>query len=364
MELLRIEISLDSYYSFLYSGNFSYLRGPNKLRKQTQCMLVSIIIPMYRVELVLPQCLNCLMKQTYKRLEVIFVDDCSPDRSSMVVREHTEALKSHGYTVKLIRHDVNSGVAAARNTGLDAATGDFIYYLDADDALNADAIELMVRQAQENQADIVGINWWLSYSGHERQMQQPKVSTGVEAFEKMCYGVFKWNLWLFLVRRELYEAEGEKLRFLSGQNMGEDMMLMGKLFLRADKIAMLDKPLYHYVKTNEGSLTANYTDQHWQQVDKNLRELETYTKKHYPTQAQWIVFLKLNLKLPLLISPRKTDYQRWATWFTEANSYIMANPMLPLRTKCLQKAAALGHWWFVRLYYETVMRGLYSILYK
>lgn len=327
-------------------------------------MLVSVIIPMYGVRAVLPQCLECLRGQTYKSLEVIFVDDCGPDDSATYVEEHRGELEEQGYVVKLLRHTENGGVAVARNTGLDAAEGDYVYFFDADDCLEATAIELMVAEAVRTDADIVGIDWYLSYEGYERRMSQPKVSTGAEAFQQICYGTFKWNLWLFLVRRELYERGG-RVRFLPGQNMGEDMMLMSKLFLRAKGVAMLPQPLYHYVKTNAGSLTANYTDKHWAQVDANLRELEQYVLKAQVARGEgYIASLKLNLKLPLLISSRQADYDRWASWFTEANDYIMGNPALPLRTKLLQKAAGYGQWWLVRLYYELVMKALYSILYK
>lgn len=292
------------------------------------------------------------------------MDDCGPDTSAAFVEEHRPKLEAEGYLVKLLRHEDNRGVAVARNTGLDAASGEYIYFFDADDRLEPEAIDLMVREVRATNADIIGIDWWLSYEGQERRMSQPNVKTGLEAFQEMCYGRFKWNLWLFLVRRELYDRD-TRVRFLPGENMGEDMMLMGKLFLRARRMSMIAKPLYHYVKTNAGSLTANYTDKHWAQVNANLRELESFVMVNRINQGQELIaYLKLNLKLPLLISPRKKDYDRWANWFSEANTYIMTNPILPIRTKLIQKAAALGQWWIVRLYYELVMRLLYSILYK
>ncbi|MDO4692057.1 MAG: glycosyltransferase family 2 protein [Porphyromonadaceae bacterium] len=326
--------------------------------------LVSIIIPMYRVEAVLPDCLDCLCAQTYSDLEVIFIDDCSPDESASLVERYIPRLENKGYLVKLIKHQTNQGVASARNTGLDHATGEYIYYFDADDYLEADGIEIMMHQAICADADIVGCNWLLSYEGAKRRMTQPTIHSGNEAFSKMCEGVLKWNLWLFLVRRSLYE-QGEKLRFTPGQNMGEDMMIMGKLFLRAGKLEMIKEHLYHYTKTNAGSLTANYTDAHWAQVDINLRSLSKYVED-FGSDAQKleIEYLKLNLKLPLLISPRRADYKRWSDWFPESNTYIMANRMLPLRTRLLQLAAKYRLWPLVWLYYHLVMRLIYRFLYK
>lgn len=326
--------------------------------------LVSVIIPMYRVVDVLPSCLEALLAQSYTNLELVFVDDCSPDTAAITVQEAEPLLLKRGYQVKLIRHDRNQGVASARNTGLSAATGEYLYYFDADDSLEPNAIELMVRRALETSADIVGCEWMLCYEGTSRHMAQPEVKTGREAFQQMCLGTFKWNLWLFFVRRALYTT-GETLRFILGANMGEDMMIMGKLFLRANRVSMIHQPLYHYAKTNAGSLTANYTDKHWEQVDTNLKSLVVYAEAHAThEQLRELEFLKLNLKLPLLISPRKSDYDRWAGWFTEANHLAMANKALPLRTRLVQWAAAHQQWWFVRLYYELVMNFLYNLLYK
>lgn len=323
--------------------------------------LVSIVLPMYRVANVLPACIASLKRQTYRRLELLFVDDCSPDESASIVENERASLEALGMIVKLICHSENGGVAVARNTALDNASGEWIFHYDADDRLSENAIELMIKEALRSDADIVGFQWMLCHGDKERQMTQVQVETGQEAFEAMCSGIFKWNLWLFLVRRSLLEQN--ILRFLPKQNMGEDMMLMAKLFLRARKLSVLPETLYYYTKNDEGQLTGSYTDAHWAQVDTNLRELERYALGQ-GQKPEMIAQLKLSLKLPLLISPRKEDHERWATWFPEANAYIMQNKALPLRTRLLQLAASCGQWWLVRLYYEVVMKRLYALLYK
>lgn len=318
---------------------------------------------MYQVGNVLPTCIEALRSQTYRSLELIFVDDCSPDESYLIVERAIPSFGALGIQVRLVRHEFNQGVAAARNTGLNNASGEFVFHYDADDVLQPTAIEEMVAEANRAQADIVGCHWMLCHGEKQRLMNQPAVSNGAEAFQAMCYGTLKWNLWLFLVRRSLLQYP-EQIRFLAGKNMGEDMMLMGKVFLRAGRIAMLKRPLYYYNKNDAGQLTGQYTEKHWAQVDANVRELENFVLSTAPEQARYLDFLKLSLKLPLLISARKADYVRWANWFTEANGAIMHNPVLPMRTKLLQRMASFGQWWFVRLYYELIMKRLYAILYK
>lgn len=327
-------------------------------------MIVSIIIPMYKVASVLPRCISCLEAQIYTNLEIIFVDDCSPDDSALIVEQQRSKLEQRGAIVKLLRHQVNQGVAVARNTGLDNATGEYIYSFDADDYIKPNTIQTLVSTALNIHADVVGSDWVLCEANSRRYMSQPRVETGTEAFSLMCKGKMRWNLWLFLIKRSLIE-DAEKLRFLKGKNMGEDMMFMGKVFQRAEKVIIIPQALYHYTKTNTGSLTANYTDQHWDQVDSNLRELLLYTTANgTEEQKREIEFLKLNLKLPLLISPKLSDYRKWESWFPEANPFIMFNDVQPLRTRILQLFAKYRLWVLIWLYYYVVMNFLYRLIYR
>ncbi len=342
---------------------FDFIIPSTTIRMKT---LVSVIIPMYKVANFLPQCLSQIKAQTYKHLELIFVDDCSPDNASEIIQEHQAELEALGMQVVLIRHAHNQGVASARNTALDVAKGEFIYSLDADDFIEANTLELMIQSAKQEQADIVGCECTLRYDKSERHLPQVDVRTGKEAFEKMCKGVFKWNLWLFLFRRELLgKAEGEALRFLPQRNMGEDMLMMGRLFLMAERIHIIHKPLYHYVKTNEEAQTSEYSPLQWQNVKDNLKALEGFiTQRKDKEELRLINFLKLNLKLPLIISTKASDYQHWSECYPEANAYIMQNDVLALRTKLLQKLAQYKQWWLVRLYNLIVMQWLYKLLYK
>lgn len=333
-------------------------------RPHTEQALVSVIIPMFRVEALLPQCIAELKAQTYKQLELLFVDDASPDNASQVVREAIPSLEAEGFKVKLLRHEQNRGVAAARNTALAAATGEYIYSFDADDAMAPNLIERLVVRAYQTGVDIVGCNWALRYEGNDRQMTQPEVKTGREMYEAMCYGVMKWNLWLFLFRRTLLNKGGEELRFTEGDNMGEDMMMMSKLALRAERVSIVQECLYYYVKTNQAAQTSNYKEEHWQQVDRNLQNLASYVTQIGDKQAKELInFLKLNLKLPLIVTLNQADYKRWERWYPEANAFIMQNPRQALRTKLLQRSAALGLWHLVKFYNIIVTKYLYSILY-
>lgn len=325
--------------------------------------LISVIIPVYNASRVIHKCLESINRQTYRKLEILFVDDCCTDDS---IDQLQDFQKQHAtdLQIKCIHHEQNRGVAAARNTGLDHATGEYIYYLDADDFMEDNTLELLYEEAEKSRADITGCEWYLSFQKNERHMVQADANTGNELFMRMARGVIRWNLWLFLVRRSLYEQNS--IRFMEGMNMGEDMMVMMKLALCAGKTVIMHMPLYHYVQTKSDSLTKTWSTGYQQQIDANVREIENYIRinKSNPCLTKEVDYLKLNIKLPLLISLSSLDYEKWQNWFPEANTSIMGNGDLSLRTRLLQLAASKHLYGLVKLYNLVVIKFVYGILYR
>ena len=141
-------------------------------------------------------------------------------------------------------------------------------------------------------------------------------------------------------------------------------MLMGKLLQRAGRVAIVHQPFYTYVRS-DNQITSTYRPEHWLQVQTNVQELERYlTQQTSQELLELIHYLKLNLKLPLLLSHNAQDYERWTRMYPESNEYILKNQYLPLRTKLLQWMASRGQFWFVRLYDKVVMQWLYKALYR
>ncbi len=321
---------------------------------------VSVIVPMYNVSKVIKRAIDSLYAQTLFGIELIFVDDHSKDDTL----DTLEALlpQKEDVQVKILRHTDNRGVAAARNTGLEHAIGKYVYYVDADDYIEPSTLEKLYNKAIESDADIIGCEWFLSFQNNERFMKQADVTTGDELFTKMAHGVMRWNLWLFLVRRSLYVDLG--FRFIEGLNMGEDMMIMMKMALHANKVEIIHEPLYHYIQTNTASLTKNFST-YCYQVAANVEELGNYLIKIGRNDlSDKYLQLKLTLKLPLLISNRMTDYETWYQWFPEANDVVKQNKDLPWRTRFIQQAASKRQFWILRLYYWLVIKLIYGVIYK
>ena len=165
------------------------------------------------------------------------------------------------------------------------------------------------------------------------KLKEYREKQSVVLFKGFASGVIRWNLWLFMVRRSLYEQNGFK--FLPGMNMGEDMMVMMKLALISNRVSIVHKPLYHYSQTNTGAQTKNWSKEKRDQVTSNVKEVEAFCRRNYGDSFDLeLDFLKQSIKLPF-ISDRRDDYKIWANWFPESDKSIRRNKNLPLRTRCL-----------------------------
>lgn len=116
--------------------------------------LVSVIVPIYQVEPYLEKCVDSILAQTYSELEVILVDDGSPDNCGAICDRYAEQdTRVH------VVHKENGGVSSARNAGLDAASGTYVMFTDADDCPDPDLVETMVRALEQNDADLVTVDF-------------------------------------------------------------------------------------------------------------------------------------------------------------------------------------------------------------
>lgn len=130
-------------------------------------MNISVIIPVYNVEKYVERCILSIMSQTYtESVECIVVNDCTPDNSMKIVEKMVYDYKGQ-IQFKLLYHEHNRGVAAVRNTGLDAASGDYIIHIDSDDYCEPDMLEKMYAKAVEEDADIVVADYWRSWVDRE-----------------------------------------------------------------------------------------------------------------------------------------------------------------------------------------------------
>lgn len=325
-------------------------------------MKVSVIIPVYKVERFIVRCAVSLLEQTLSDVEYIFVDDATPDDSIRLLQEVIAHYPNRKHQVTLLRHSVNRGLPAARNTGLAVAKGEYVFHCDSDDFLELDMLEQLYTAADQGNADIVWCDWWLSFEKNERYMKQPGYSTPMEALKGMLSGVMKFNVWNKLVRRVLYVEN--KIEFPSGYGMGEDMTMI-RLFARARKVVYLPKAFYHYVQLNAGAFSKTYSKQHLVDVQHNASVILGDLKELFGKQLEKeMAFFLLDVKFPFLITNDVAKYQLWQSLYPEANPYIMQNKRLSLRSRCLQWLAWKHQYWAVKLYYICVYRMVYGVIYR
>lgn len=219
--------------------------------------LVSILIPFYNVENYLDRCIASVARQSYEMLEIILVDDGSTDQSTQICSKWAQK----DSRIRMI-HQHNSGVSAARNTGLRVATGDWIIQLDSDDYLASYAVEHMMRTAAETRADMVICDF---EKGSEdtfliRRIKKPAsrildAATAISRIYDGDHDALRFAApWCKMVRKRLYDG----ICYPVGK-IFEDIYTTHKLLYRCGRIAVLDEPLFYYFQRPGSIMNASFS---------------------------------------------------------------------------------------------------------
>ena len=220
-------------------------------------MKVSVLVPIYGVEKYIEQCAKTLFAQTYADIEYVFVDDCTPDNSVEVLQQVLAEYPQRKNQVRIIRHDHNRGLGAARKTAFEAATGDFVMNVDSDDHLPLDAVEKLVACQQQTGADIISG----SYSSHFEDgtivfHPEPHLDRNVCLKLMLIQHTLLPHIWARLIRKTVYTEHG--IESIEGINMAEDMALTPRLIHAAQKLSYVDDNVYFYRDDSSASTFANY----------------------------------------------------------------------------------------------------------
>lgn len=237
---------------------------------------VSVVIPVYNVEQYLPKCLTSIVQQTLKDIEIICVNDGSTDNCLKIIEE----FKSKDERIKIINKE-NDGLGSARNAGLEYATGEYISFIDSDDYVDENFLELLYNEAKENDADVaccgviregVGVN---EVNGQKIQLkfEEVKVSDNPDDNLKVSKSLpypYPWNK---VYKRDFLISYGIKYE----ENIYyEDLIFTPFVITKAEKLISVPDVFYHYVE-REGSVTSTIND------DKKSDKQKAYLmgKKYY-----------------------------------------------------------------------------------
>lgn len=325
--------------------------------------LVSVVIPVFKVRNFIERCACSLFEQTLKDVEYIFVDDASPDDSIDIVKACIGRYPERKEQVRILVHEQNQGLPAARNTGLAVATGEYVFHCDSDDFVEREMLEEMYNAAKTQDADVVYCDFYLSFEKNERYMSNPVYETAEDMFKKgLLGGAMKYNVWNKLVRRSLYTDNA--ITFPAGHGMGEDMTMI-RLAACAKSVAYVPKAFYHYVKLNSNAYSATMSERHKVDILFNVNQTVDFLQNKFGDALdKEIAFFKLNTKLPFLITDDESQYAVWKEWWPEANKYICENKNQSIRTRFVQWMAWKEQWWAIKLYYRVVFKFVYGVIYR
>ena len=271
--------------------------------------LISIIVPVYQAEKYIRQCIDSLLSQTYAEFEILLVDDGSLDSSGYICDEYAQK----NSRIKVI-HQQNMGVSAARNAGLDMATGDYIGFVDADDWIEPNMYERMHEWIKSEDVQIAICGWILhdEYSGGVNVLSNNDHAL-LEKQQALYYALrgdsFEGYTWNKLFDSKLFASK--KCRFREDIYVCEDLLVTIGCINMAKSVYYCSEPLYHY-RAHAGAATRTLTE-------KSFSEL---------TARQSIIEL---------FSARDQKLLAMSKSVVQCSCYVTLRPYRPYLSHCLEK---------------------------
>lgn len=219
--------------------------------------LVSVIVPVYKVEKYLHRCIDSILCQTYPEFELILVDDGSPDRCPQICDEYASKDKR----IRVV-HKSNGGQSSARNAGLDICKGDYIYFCDSDDWIEPNLLELVIGKIISEKADMVRFQCFTHFadviyrSSFIFEQESGNLKDDETRMDFICKSLLTyqigWELWLAVYRADTLLRND--VRFPEGMDIAEDLFINILDIVYSKKITFLDEPLYHYCMRDDSTM--------------------------------------------------------------------------------------------------------------
>ncbi len=237
---------------------------------------ISVIVPIYNAEKYLSRCLDSILMQSNADVELILINDGSTDKSEEIINTYLGRYKS---SIKYIKTK-NSGVANARNLGLDKATGDYIIFVDADDYIDKNLFKNL-KQYMDKNIDIIKYKAILETEEEEKigVLEGPTfdVVTGEEAFSKLCFDDEMVDaLWVYAYKRELFTKN--KLKFINNADH-EDFGLIPLIILKANTFISTDIQGYHYVQSKNSLMRSTNYEKNVKKIFDTLIQYDNMIEK-------------------------------------------------------------------------------------
>ena len=296
-------------------------------------MLVSVIIPVFNVSDYLPRLMETVLSQTHRDLEVVLVDDGSSDGTG----EICDSFAGLDPRVR-VTHTPNRGVADARNTGIDSASGDYIVFADGDDYLAPDHVEYLLRLCIDNDADMSCCAWNPDDNGRISKCSYRKTEPGLykgrhEAMRALLTTrLMSSSVWGKMYKRELFSG----VRFPEGSNYYEDDATMYRIVANADSAMVGDKATYYYTLRDDSMIHRSFNENNLRMISV-FEERCAFIEETYPELAVYArsdVLMAVNHCVIKMCDERlyghpcikglKAYYRRYEKYFLRGISYMPA----------------------------------------
>lgn len=297
---------------------------------------ISVIVPVYKVEKYLNECVTSITNQTYQNMEIILVDDGSPDNCPEMC--DSWAQKDNRITVI---HKTNGGLSSARNAGIDIATGKYLSFVDSDDTIEKDMLKTMFLAAQKYNAEIVCCGRKLIVSENDIRPMHcilgEKIYTSEEAMSEVLLGRdIEEAAWDKLYRAELFQ----NIRYPVGE-INEDIPIIGPLLSQCHIIVHVGKAFYNY-RLNPNSITKSCYTEKKSVYLKHMQQVQQYVSEHFPRLNNETEFFLARYAYAALLEMEmneqtvqnyKKDYKNYKKILSQNYHTYCKSEMLSLKTR-------------------------------
>lgn len=244
-------------------------------KKNEKQVLVSVVVPVYNAAPYLKQCIESLLNQTYRRLEIILVDDGSTDDSFTICKKYEELF---GEKIKVV-HKENGGVSSARNLGISFAKGEYLIFVDADDQVHKELVEIFMEANEETRILLCDIS---NNEADLKKVYADKWRDNVSFYSKERFMDLFFNDYINSPCNKLYDAEilqKYKIKYPEGLDLGEDLIFNLEYFKHgSSEYKVLTCPLYYYQDDHTGSLTNYFRSDFYEIQIKLFQVLEEFLR--------------------------------------------------------------------------------------
>lgn len=279
--------------------------------------MVTILMPIYKVEQYLGRALESIFTQTYQNIDYVFVNDCSPDNSLQVLEETIAKYNIKQDRYIIINHEQNEGIAVSRADCIANAKGDYVLFVDSDDWIEPDMVQTLVDATANGQIDIVGSDAFSDFpDGEVKYYHENYAETCRENLVRCLNYDIITVLWKLLIRRSLFD----NFTITPHVDIVEDYIISVKLYYYAKSFRAVPKAMYHYVQYNQARVSLQRLRSINMHI-KGVREVETFCRENHiydDVVGEKLLLRKFNIKSNFLTKQLR-DIKAYKTVFPEAN---------------------------------------------